>query len=185
MASVIVAAASWGLAMVSPYQSYLHSVYLSKPTDVLAELGPHLSANASILLPGSERFQDAITRWNKYKAPDFSVAVEVANERDIQLAVWTRESDRKLTHRLTISKVEYANRHGLPFLAVGAGHGATEALSTVQNGLAILTRKMNHVRVDKGGQTATIGAGVLSKEVTNALWAVNKQTGTTFCRLVT
>lgn len=75
-------------------------------------------------------------------------------------------------------QIEYANDHSLPFLAVGGGHGATNALSSVHNGLAILTRKLNHVNIEEGGQMATIGSGTLSKEVTDALWSVGKETGT-------
>lgn len=36
---------------------------------------------------------------------------------------------------------------------------------------------MNSVQISSDGQTATIGGGVIAKEVTDALWAAKKQTG--------
>lgn len=46
-------------------------------------LAPHLSQKASIVYPGSVEFNVAAERFNTYFAPNFTVAVEVATERDI------------------------------------------------------------------------------------------------------
>ena len=51
---------------------------------IASELGPRLSPDASIILPSSEEFAEAILRWTEYRAPTFSAVVEVANEKDVQ-----------------------------------------------------------------------------------------------------
>jgi len=60
---------------------------------------------------------------------------------------------------------------------MSGGHGAISSLGSISNGIEIWMRKMNTVSIAPDGQSATIGGGVLAKEVTDALWAVNKQTG--------
>jgi FAD/FMN-containing dehydrogenase len=47
----------------------------------------------------------------------------------------------------------------------------------MKQGIEISMRSMNQVHIDPGGSTATIGGGVISKEVMDALWAANKRTG--------
>jgi FAD/FMN-containing dehydrogenase len=57
------------------------------------------------------------------------------------------------------------------------GHGATNALAGVKHGIEIWMRQLNSITIAPDGQTATIGGGVLSKEITDALWSAKKQTG--------
>lgn len=45
------------------------------------------------------------------------------------------------------------------------------------HGIEIHMSQLNSVTVAKDGQTATIGGGVMSKNLTDALWAAGKQTG--------
>lgn len=47
----------------------------------------------------------------------------------------------------------------------------------MNRGIEIWMRKKNSVTIDPDGTTATIGGGALSKELVDALWAANKQTG--------
>lgn len=54
---------------------------------IIKRLAPLLSPNASIVYPGSAEFDVAIERFNTYFAPNFTVAVEVATEKDIQEVV--------------------------------------------------------------------------------------------------
>lgn len=44
-------------------------------------------------------------------------------------------------------------------------------------GIEIHMSQLNSVAIAKDGNTATIGGGVISKNLTDALWAAGKQTG--------
>lgn len=44
-------------------------------------------------------------------------------------------------------------------------------------GIEILLSKLNSITIAKDGKTATIGGGVMSKNLTDTLWAAGKQTG--------
>lgn len=74
-------------------------------------------------------------------------------------------------------QVKLANRLGLPFLAVNGGHGTTSSLNTIQHGVFINLRALNHVRVSQDGHSALVGGGARTHEVINALAASGKVTG--------
>lgn len=74
-------------------------------------------------------------------------------------------------------QIKYANKRNVQFLAMTGGHEATDTLSRVNNGIEIWMRKLNSIAIAPDGTTATIGGGVLSKEITDALWTAGKQTG--------
>jgi FAD/FMN-containing dehydrogenase len=74
-------------------------------------------------------------------------------------------------------KIKYANQQNLPFLAVTGGHGAIDSLGNVHHGIEIWMRKLNSILIAPDGQSATVGGGVKSKELVDALWAEEKQTG--------
>jgi hypothetical protein len=50
-------------------------------------------------------------------------------------------------------------------------------LAGVKQGIEIWLRQFNSITIAPNGETATIGGGVLSKEITDALWPAKKQTG--------
>jgi len=60
---------------------------------------------------------------------------------------------------------------------MSGGHGATNALAEVTQGIEIWMRQLNSITITSGGETATMGGGVLAKEITDALWQAKKQTG--------
>jgi FAD/FMN-containing dehydrogenase len=70
-----------------------------------------------------------------------------------------------------------ANAHSLPFLATSGHHGAIKTLAGVDCGVDINLRKLNMVELQEDGQTATIQGGILTKELTDALWKDDKWTG--------
>lgn len=45
------------------------------------------------------------------------------------------------------------------------------------NGIEIYLSQLNRIAIAKDGATVTIGGGVRSKNLTDALWAAGKQTG--------
>lgn len=75
------------ISSLSVFQTSPLSLFFSKQATIISELGPQLSPNASILLPGSTEFTDAATRWQQYRKPDVNVVVQVTNEHDIQRTV--------------------------------------------------------------------------------------------------
>jgi FAD/FMN-containing dehydrogenase len=80
--------------------------------------------------------------------------------------------------KLNAAQVQYATQNSIPFLTVGgSGHGVIESLAKLQNGIQIWTASMNSVTIASDGQSATIGPGALSKQVTDALYAQQKWTG--------
>ncbi|KAJ4358246.1 uncharacterized protein N0V89_002826 [Didymosphaeria variabile] len=94
------------------------------------------------------------------------MTVEVATEGDV------------------IEVVKYANEQQIPFLAVNNAHGAITTVGRVKNGIMIWMRQLDSVQVGEDGHTATFGGGILDKAVTDALWAVGKQTVTGGCECV-
>lgn len=44
-------------------------------------------------------------------------------------------------------------------------------------GIEISLKQLNSIDIASDGQTVTIGGGVMSKNVTDTLWAAGKQTG--------
>jgi AICAR transformylase/IMP cyclohydrolase PurH len=45
------------------------------------------------------------------------------------------------------------------------------------NGMEIYLSQLNSIEIAADGQTVKIGGGVISRNLTDALWAANKQTG--------
>lgn len=55
--------------------------------DISSGLGPLLSADASILLPGSGAFDNKTIRWQEFQSPTVRAVVVVATEQDVQQTV--------------------------------------------------------------------------------------------------
>ncbi|KAK7935573.1 hypothetical protein PG985_001068 [Apiospora marii] len=139
------------LALSFPLTSALDKCQPQVFSDFAAALGPTLSPGASISFPGSAKFANATSRYSAYGAPSFAVTVDVASEGDVD--------------------------NTLPFLATSGHHGATISLGRLRCGININLRALNSVKVLEDGQTALIGGGTLTIEVTEALWAYKKWTG--------
>jgi AICAR transformylase/IMP cyclohydrolase PurH len=56
-------------------------------------------------------------------------------------------------------------------------HGSITTLGKMTHGIEIHMSQLNSIAIAKNGKTATIGGGVMSKNLTDALWAAGKQTG--------
>lgn len=65
----------------------------------------------------------------------------------------------------------------MPFLAYSGAHGSITTLGKMNTGIEINLSQLSNVKVAASGQTATIGGGTLSKNVTDLLWGAGKQTG--------
>lgn len=171
---VIVAVAAWAtssLVNYLPIQAGLFDGFIARQwhqeTNVAADLRGRLSPHAKVYYPGSESFANSIARWSTYEAPNITITVEVATEKDV------------------IETIKFANANNKPYLAVNNGHGAITTVGKLQNGVQIWMRQLNSVKIAEDGKTATFGAGILSKDVTDSLWAAGKQTGKSWLGILT
>jgi hypothetical protein len=73
--------------------------------------------------------------------------------------------------------VKYANERELPFLTFNGAHAAITTLGKMDHGIEIYLNQLSTVEIAKDGKTATFGGGIMSKNVTDVLWAAGKQTG--------
>lgn len=64
----------------------------------------------------------------------------------------------------------------MPFLAISGKHGYNDNLNKVKHGVGINMRKLNSVEILKDGKSATIGGGIVTKHLTDALWEKGKLT---------
>ncbi|KAH7304875.1 putative FAD-dependent oxygenase [Rhexocercosporidium sp. MPI-PUGE-AT-0058] len=138
----------------------------STNTKICTELSPRLSIGASIIFPENELFEKATQRWQKWQEPKFTVVVIVRTESDVQ------------------ETVRFASNHDIPFLAFSGGHGAIDSLGSMDHGIQIRMTEMKSVSISPDGQSATIGGGILSKDLVDTLWASKKQTVTGCCECV-
>ncbi|KAJ8106177.1 hypothetical protein ONZ43_g7152 [Nemania bipapillata] len=138
--------------------------------DISAVLGPKLSPEAAIILPGGSDgggdFASVTARWREHQAPSISAVVKVATESDVQ------------------ETVRYAVDHGIPFIARSGGHGATEAMSKAKNAIQIDFRSLNHIKLSEDGKSAAIGGGANVKDTVDKLAALGKRTVTGICESV-
>lgn len=58
-----------------------------RAVDIVSELGPQLSPNASIITQDEPEFEDLTSRYNAYRAPTFRVVVNPGVESDIAIIV--------------------------------------------------------------------------------------------------
>ncbi len=129
--------------------------------DIFSQLAPQLSPGASIILPENPRFQTAHQRWQGYveAVPTYAAVIEVAVEDDVA------------------KTVRWANKHDLPFLAVGGAHGFLKTLGKMQGGIAISFIKMKDIKINPQGDSAELQPGLTNGELIRYLWPRGKQTG--------
>lgn len=154
---VIAAVAAWGIQIVSR-----NLPTRTVPVD-LDNLQGRLSSEAHVYLPASAEFDQATTRWSVLDSPTFSVVVKPSVHNDV------------------VETVKFANEMNLSYLPFNRGHGAITTVGKEQNGIGIWMDGLRSVEIAQDGLTATIGGGALSKDVTDTLWAAEKQTGQFRC----
>ncbi|PPJ57765.1 hypothetical protein CBER1_00230 [Cercospora berteroae] len=127
---------------------------------IAADLKPFLSEHAVVVLPGDKEEWGRLTARSSGPkiSPGYLAIVEVAAEEDVQ------------------NVIHYANLKGLPFLAVSTGHAWAPAVNDLQNGIQISMRKLQSVKVDDSGNTATVGGGATQNTTLKALAKAGKRT---------
>ncbi|EFX00158.1 FAD-binding domain containing protein [Grosmannia clavigera kw1407] len=132
----------------------------------LTALKAKLSADAEIISPSDSSFNETALRWSTLDAPTPNVIVVPAVEEDV------------------VQTVLFANANSVPFLATNGAHGALTTLGRMTTGIEIYLEKLASIKIASDGSSVTVGGGVRSKNVTDALWAANKQTVTGTCECV-
>lgn len=110
-------------------------------------LGDKLSGN--VFMNGDEGWDQARLAWN------------LAAEQDPAAVVYAESPDD------VAAAVSYARENGLGVAGQGTGHGAVP-LGPISDVVLVKTERMNRVEVDPGGETATVGAGVIWRDLLNA-----------------
>lgn len=125
--------------------------------NLTAIYGPGLSPNAEIFYASDPAWHTEVTpRWNLYAAPSFYGAIKPATEQDVQ-------------HVVCISREK-----GIPFLAIGAGHGSSTTTSRLQNGIEIDLANFNSVDFDAENNLLTVGGSVVFSQLFDLLYQAGK-----------
>ncbi|KAK5997639.1 FAD-linked oxidoreductase chyH [Cladobotryum mycophilum] len=133
-------------------------------TNIMQSLRPLLSSEAVITYSSSPNAEALLARASAPRvSPEYVAIVEVASESDIQ------------------QTVKYANRHGMPFLAVSGGHGWPSSLNRMKGGIQINMRKLNTTKLKPDGTTVIVGGGTLQHEITASMFKEHKQVVTGLC----
>jgi FAD/FMN-containing dehydrogenase len=147
-------------------------------------LAPQLSAKTKIYLPGSTEFTTYTVRWSNLEAPTPNVVIAPGTEKDVQQIVCYPEPNIIATITEDAHKVKFASDRNIPFLAYNGHHGTLTTLGRMDYGIEIYLPQLNTVSIAKDKKSVTLGGGMNSKNVTDALWAAGKQTGTFHASLV-
>lgn len=134
--------------------------------DIQQHLGPLLSKGASLYFPGSSQYENYTDRWSKFAKPTIAVVVEPANSQDVA------------------TTVTFANKVGLPFLAVSRGHGSSTTIGKLRNGIEIHLRALNKIVIAKDGKSATVEGGVYTAQLISTLYAHGKASTSGSCDCV-
>jgi hypothetical protein len=92
-----------------------------------------------VLGPRDPGYAEACACWNLAWSHRPAIVIRAASENDV------------------VRAVRHAVERGLAIAVQGTGHGVT--VPADEASVLIVTTDLDHVRVDPGGRTATIGAG--------------------------
>ncbi|KAH6891501.1 hypothetical protein B0T10DRAFT_528634 [Thelonectria olida] len=124
------------------------SYYLQQ--SIRAELKRRLSPKADVVLADDAEFAHLNQRYSNYKRPTYIAGVKVTEEMDV---------------------VKYARARGIPFVARTGGHSLTTSLHSIQDGIVIDMRGLDHITYDPIKQQVIIGGGVQTGTFATATFA--------------
>ncbi|KAL4939078.1 hypothetical protein BDV06DRAFT_231278 [Aspergillus oleicola] len=125
--------------------------------NLTALYGPGLSEGAEIVYASDADFQEETApRYTIYRPPRHYGAILPATEADIQHIVRTSVG------------------HGIPFLAIGGGHGITGTLGRSQSGISIELKNFDKADIDEANNVITIGGGVKYESLYGPMYNANK-----------
>lgn len=76
-----------------------------------------------------------------------------------------------------LTQIQLSNKFELPWLAVSGRHGGIRSLSKLDAGVQINLDHLDQLVINSDGKTVTIGGGMTTKRITDALWEQGKWTG--------
>lgn len=106
--------------------------------------------SGEVVRPGDPTYDAARLGWNKLYQRHPEAIVYCLNTTDV------------------VNAVSWARSAGLPFRARSGGHNL-EGWSSIDGGLVIDVSRMKDIQLDEAAGTATVGTGLLQKEVVTAL----------------
>ncbi|KAL2833994.1 FAD-binding domain-containing protein [Aspergillus pseudoustus] len=121
------------------------------PQQVGLELGPLLSHGSSIFGPGDPRWANATARYQEYPAPDFTVAVLVAQESDVAVVV------------------KYANSNSLPLYAVKRRYALPISQARFK-GFEVDMQLLTGIDIHPSRGSAAFQGGTYDRQVMDTLW---------------
>lgn len=71
----------------------------------------------------------------------------------------------------------------MPFLAVNRGHGSTQTIGRLQNGIEIHVRVLDKIEISADGSSALMQGGVYTDSMIKTLWDAGKVSGGCSCLL--
>ncbi|WYZ38371.1 hypothetical protein EsH8_III_000285 [Colletotrichum jinshuiense] len=118
----------------------------------------HLSPDARIILRDDQQWNTAVQqRWSVFSPPTYLGAIKPATEQDVAAIV------------------KIASANDIPFLATGAGHGASLTTGNLHGGIDIDLGNFNGVQVDATNSQVTIGGSTTFEQLYEPLYAAGKE----------
>ncbi|KAL1881221.1 hypothetical protein Daus18300_001072 [Diaporthe australafricana] len=137
---------------------FLGLVQASSFLNLTSLYGSGLSPGAEIFYASDPSFgSEATPRWTVIDAPSFYGAIKPATESDVQHIV----------------KVSVA--HDIPFLATGAGHGASSTLARLQEGVQIDLSSFKTVQLDASNNVLQVGGAAVFSQLYDPLFEAGKE----------
>ncbi|KAF6825542.1 FAD binding domain-containing protein [Colletotrichum musicola] len=118
----------------------------------------HLSPDARIILRDDQQWNTAVQqRWSVFSPPTYLGAIKPATEQDVAAIV------------------KIASANDIPFLATGAGHGASLTTGNLHDGIDIDLGNFNGVQVDAANSQVTVGGSTTFEQLYEPLYAAGKE----------
>lgn len=137
-----------------------------RAVDVLQDLGPQLSPQASIVLPTDPGFDNLTARYSEFDRPTFVAVANPGVEADVAVIV------------------KYANQVNIPFLAVNRGHGHARTQGRLQHGLEINIGALSEFQISDDKKSVRAQGGVWGENIIPSLWDAGYVTTSGSCGCV-
>ncbi|KAM0815816.1 putative FAD-binding PCMH-type domain-containing protein [Seiridium cardinale] len=126
---------------------------LAHTPNITKIFGPSLSADAGMYLASDANYSAQVSqRWSIHAAPSYIGTIKPATIEDVQ------------------NIVKIAPKHDIPFLATVGGHGISNHLASLQDGLQIDLANFNGVEFDASSAQLTVGGAAKFSQINDILY---------------
>ncbi|KAK9778161.1 putative FAD-binding PCMH-type domain-containing protein [Seiridium cardinale] len=126
---------------------------LAHTPNITKIFGPSLSADAGMYLASDANYSAQVSqRWSIHAAPSYIGTIKPATIEDVQ------------------NIVKIAPKHDIPFLVTGGGHGISNHLASLQDGLQIDLANFNGVKFDASSAQLTVGGAAKFSQINDILY---------------